>query len=472
MNVGHGEDNRAELNLLGAVVNNANDAILVTEAWPVEEPGPRIVYVNEAFSRMTGYTSEEIIGETPRVLQGPATERFRLDEIRAALENWEPIRIEVFNYRKDGTEFWVELNIVPVPDENGYYTHWISIQREITERKRHEAEQRRNEERVQTALAQNSSGFVEIIGEDRIIRYTSPSVENVLGFLPEEMAGNSFTKYLHPEDVKPVQDAFYSIAESPGIGKPVELRAWHRDGSWRHLEAVGRNMIEDPSIGGVVINAWDITQRKQVEDELRLRDRAIAASSNGVIISDPNQPDNPIIYVNPRFEQITGYPAEEVIGRNCRFLQGEEYENQPVLEGLRIAIREGREWSGPLRNLRKDGILFWNELYIAPVRDKSGNIANFVGIQQDITDRKVLEEQLTYQAFHDPLTDLPNRTLFLDRLEQAHTLNLGVTAEGVETEDQLACLLEMKCNLAQGFYLWKPASAEKTADILAEQLRS
>ena len=325
----------------------------------------------------------------------------------------------MFNYRKDGTGFWVELNIVPVPDENGFYTHWVLIQREITERKRREEEQRKNEERVQKTLAQHSSDIVGIFGEDGTVHYISPSVKNVLGFSPEEFAGRSFAEYLHPEDREHIQKAFSRVLDSAGIGKPIELRVRHKDGSWRYLESVGRNMSEDPSISGVVINAWDITQRKQVEDELRLRDRAIAASSNGVIITDPNQPDNPIIYVNPRFEQITGYPAEEAIGLNCRFLQGEDGSQQPVLEELRIAIGEEREWSGPLRNFRKDGSLFWNELYIAPVQDKSGRVTNFVGIQKDITDRKLLEDQLTYQAFHDPLTGLPNRTLFLDRLEQA-----------------------------------------------------
>ncbi len=419
LNTNHKEEGNAELHLLGAIVNNANDAILVTEALPVEEPGPRIVYINEAFSRMTGYPAAEVLGKTPRILQGPGTERARLDEIRTSLEKREPIRVELINYHKDGTEFWVELNIVPARGGNGAHTHWISIQREITERKLHEEKKRRDEERVRTALAQNSSDIVKIVGKDGTVRYVSSSVNNVLGFFPEEIVGRPFTEYLHPEDKGRVQEGFSSIVESPGvIGKPIELRARHKDGSWRHLEAVGRNMDGDPSIRGVVVNAWDITQRKQVEEELRLRDRAITASSNGVIITDPNQPDDPIVYVNPRFEQITGYTAEEVIGRNCRFLQG-EYGDQAALEELRIAIKEGREWSGPLRNSRKDGTLFWNELYIAPVQDKSGRITNFVGIQKDVTDRKLLEEQLAYQAFHDPLTDLPNRTLFLDRLEQA-----------------------------------------------------
>lgn len=143
-----------------------------------------------------------------------------------------------------------------------------------------------------------------------------------------------------------------------------------------------------------MVNAWDVTSRKQVENELHLKDRAIAASSNG-IITDPNRPDNSIIYVNRRFEQITGYSAEEATGLNCRFLANAD-RDQPGMDELRIAVREGREWTGPLRNYTKDGTPFWNELYIAPVLNEAGQIANFIGVQKDITERKLLEEQLVH----------------------------------------------------------------------------
>ena len=106
------------------------------------------------------------------------------------------------------------------------------------------------------------------------------------------------------------------------------------------------------------------------------------------------------------------------MGKNCRFLADGEME-QPGVDELRIAIREGREWSGPLRNYKKDGTPFWNELYIAPVRDEGGRVVNFIGVQKDVTERKLLEEKLAHQAFHDPLTDLPNRSLFLDRVDHA-----------------------------------------------------
>jgi PAS domain S-box-containing protein len=129
----------SKLRLLATAVERLNDIVLITEAEPVGAPGPRIVFVNDAFERRTGYTRDEAIGQTPRILQGPNTQRDQLDRIRAALEKWEPVRAELINYTKAGEEFWLELDIVPVADEKGWYTHWIAIERDVTERKLAEA---------------------------------------------------------------------------------------------------------------------------------------------------------------------------------------------------------------------------------------------------------------------------------------------------------------------------------------------
>ena len=142
-----------------------------------------------------------------------------------------------------------------------------------------------------------------------------------------------------------------------------------------------------------VVAHENITERKQAEEALRLRDRAIAASSNGIIITDPNQPDNPIIYANPAFTSMTGYSAREILGHNCRFLQGTERE-QPALEELRAALRDGRRCKVVLKNYKKDGAPFWNELSISPVRNREGKLVNFIGVQEDVTRRKRAEEEL------------------------------------------------------------------------------
>jgi PAS domain S-box-containing protein len=129
-------------------------------------------------------------------------------------------------------------------------------------------------------------------------------------------------------------------------------------------------------------------------DNLRLLDRAVTASTNSISITDPNRPDDPLVYVNPAFERTTGYAAEEVLGRNCRFLQGED-RDQPALGELRAAVHEGRHCTVVLRNYRKDGTLFWNELSVYPVRDEEERMINFVGIQNDITERIKAEEVLS-----------------------------------------------------------------------------
>ncbi|HSL00123.1 MAG TPA: SpoIIE family protein phosphatase [Rubrobacteraceae bacterium] len=134
-------------------------------------------------------------------------------------------------------------------------------------------------------------------------------------------------------------------------------------------------------------------ERRSSEQSRLLLDRAVAASSNGIVITDPNLPNDPIVYVNPAFERITGYAADEVMGRNCRFLQGED-RDQAQLEQLRTALGEGRGCRVVLRNYKKDGRLFWNELYISPVYSDEGRLTHFVGVQNDVTDRRRIEEAL------------------------------------------------------------------------------
>lgn len=134
-------------------------------------------------------------------------------------------------------------------------------------------------------------------------------------------------------------------------------------------------------------------QIRQAQEELRLRDRAIAAASNGIVICDPHQPGCPIIYCNPAFSAITGYLPEEVTGRNCRFLQGPETDDQYVQQ-VRECLRQETECQIILRNYRKDGTPFWNELTISPVRDAGGKLTHFIGVQTDITERRDAEDAL------------------------------------------------------------------------------
>ena len=128
------------LRLLESAVTNANDVILITDADTINSPSPKIVYVNKAFTQMTGYLPEEVIGKTPRILQGPKTDRSQLNKIRDAVLRQEPVQAELVNYRKDGSDYWIEIYIVPIANEQGQFTHFVAIQRDITKRKQAEAE--------------------------------------------------------------------------------------------------------------------------------------------------------------------------------------------------------------------------------------------------------------------------------------------------------------------------------------------
>ncbi len=132
--------------------------------------------------------------------------------------------------------------------------------------------------------------------------------------------------------------------------------------------------------------------RHGIGREIYLQDRAIAASANGIVISDPNQPDNPIIYASSGFERMTGYSLTEIIGQNCRFLQKDDQDQEGLCE-LRAAIAEARGCRVILRNYRKDGALFYNELTLSPVTDEAGDLINFIGIQSDITARGLVEQE-------------------------------------------------------------------------------
>ena len=134
------QEANAQRHVLELCIARLNDVVVITEAEPIDHPGPRIVFVNDAFQRMTGYSRAEALGQSPRLLQGPKSQLGELARIRQALAAWQPVHAELINYKKNGDQFWVEIDIVPVANAQGWYTHWIAVQRDITERKAADAE--------------------------------------------------------------------------------------------------------------------------------------------------------------------------------------------------------------------------------------------------------------------------------------------------------------------------------------------
>jgi PAS domain S-box-containing protein len=181
--------------------------------------------------------------------------------------------------------------------------------------------------------------------------------------------------------------------DAGGAAREVEDRVSDANGESRWMLTHERLSESPDGSRFVVAVSTDVSQRKRDDEALRLHDSALNASAHGALIVDMLAPDQPMIYVNPAFEAITGYSAAESLGRNPRFLHAGDGV-QPGLTELRAALREGRGTQVVLKNYRKDGTPFWAEVVVSPVRDGSGRVAHFVGLQTDITARVFAEQTL------------------------------------------------------------------------------
>lgn len=267
------EESQERLRLLESVVVNANDAVIVTETTPLDEPGPRILYVNEAFTRMTGYTQDEVVGQSPRLLQGPKTNRATMARMRAALRARQPIEVELINYRKDGSEFWVEVSITPVTDATGDNTHFIAIQRDITERKQAEELLRQSQHFIQR-IADTTPNILYLYDliEQRTV-YVNHQITELLGYTPEtihEMGTALFQHLMHPDDLARLPEYFKQFyGTQDGDIFEFECRMRHINGEWRWF--CSRDTVFTKTANGLphqlLGTAQDITERKHSEVE-------------------------------------------------------------------------------------------------------------------------------------------------------------------------------------------------------------
>ena len=270
------------------------------------------------------------------------------------------------------------------------------------------------------AFMENMPGAAFIKDTDGRFIYANQGLDNALNVQPGGTVGKLDTELLQQEIAYRLRELDRQALEAGAARQEIEIMP-SASGATTHWLSTKFPLVDaksrKPQIGGIAI---DITERMKVEQDLRLRTRAIEACVNPIVIVDVTSDAMPLIYVNGAFETITGYTSEEAIGRNCNFLQGNDTD-QPDLEKLRAAIREQRPASVLLRNYRKDGSMFLNELYIAPVNEMSdgGPVCHFVGVLYDVTQIKRYQADLEHQANYDMLTGLANRNLLNERTQQA-----------------------------------------------------
>ena len=465
-NITESKQTQERLRLLESAVVNTNDAIMITEpiGAGLTPEGLKIVYVNHAFTRITGFDLAEVMGKTPEILNGVNSDRSTLEQIRISLQSWEPIKTELINYRKDHSEFWVELNILPLADECGKFTHWLWVKRDITARKLFEQEvkARARATAVVAQLGQQALGGNDLdtfldVAVTLVAHVLEVEYCQILELIPEENALSVRAGFGWQQNIvgyaivgdRERSQAGYTLLQGESV-IVEDLRTETRFSACKMLQnhqviagvtviihaqvqpfgVLGchttkqRQFTKDDvyflqSVANVVATA---IERKQAEEALKESEERYALAVNGSKegLWDWNLKADQVYY-SPRWKAILGYEDHEIGARLDEWLDRIHPED---IEKVRIALNAHLEglishFEKEYRILHQDGSYRWMLCRGLAIWDANGQAYRMSGSMIDITDRKIAEEQLSYDAVHDALTSLPNRALLMDRLGQA-----------------------------------------------------
>ncbi|NEP78769.1 MAG: PAS domain S-box protein [Okeania sp. SIO3B3] len=429
---------------------NLYDGVILTDIHG------HIIDWNPAATRMFGYSKTEVLGKTLGFLHKLEEAPVLTQQIMKNMKKNGRWVGEINFIRKDGSEGISETTVVPMLNKFHQIVAAIGVNRDITEQKQRQVNENilldrlKSRERQQAAVALlgqkavATSNYHTLLDAAVIIVAKTLNVKfsQVLELLPgnnalllragvgwkkglvgkatittaRERSQAGYTLFVNkPVIIKdlPVETTFsgspllhnHHIVSGATIIIPnlkvkadrttdlyLAHKAWGILGvhSCKYREFTQDEIDFLETIANILATA---IERHANEEHLKLMKRAIDGSNNGIVIADATQPDHPIIYVNPSFNRITGYKTEEVIGKNCRFLQG-KLTNQLAISNLRNAILHGEECHVILQNVRKDGTYFWNELFLAPVYNSQKHLTHFIGIQTDITERLHWEAEL------------------------------------------------------------------------------
>jgi diguanylate cyclase (GGDEF)-like protein/PAS domain S-box-containing protein len=386
--------------------------------WIVDRGTMRFVAVNPAAIEHYGYTEPEFLNLTLRELHADddfARFAARLERHVAEAPSGRPAGMWRHR-RRDGATVAADLSYhaLTYSGRAGIFM----LANDVTDRINAEAEARRSNQMLESVIDNIPQ---RVFWKDRESRYLGCNNafardaglaynEQVIGKTDHDLPWAQSAAFLRADD----EDVVVSSVPKMHIEHDVEM-----NGEFRTVVTSKLPLMDgEGQIIGVLGSYHDVTERKRSELALRLQSRALDASVNAILITGTSGGGNVIEYANPAFRRITGYEPSEVIGRDCRFLYGEE-RDQEGLAAIRHGLAANTEVSAVVRNFRKDGALFWNQLFVAPVPNAQGHTTHHIGIINDVTDLINYQEQLEYQANYDTLTRLPNRNLLRDRLQHA-----------------------------------------------------
>jgi PAS domain S-box-containing protein len=383
---------RRERDNLQLTLQSVHDAIIVVDNTL------RIESWNAGAERLYGWRAEEVLGH---LLNTFLVTRFSrpttsAQELNAVLTTgfWEGLVIQA---HRDGHDLYIESAVRVVRDQQGEFRQLVAVNRDASEWARVPLEGVFEQIPAGFALYDTSSDFrcirhnarfLQLVGSDWRERGSIVGVplRDLFDAASAEATAEIFANVLATGEI-------FAIDEYAAVLLPEPEPRYYQ---WSLIP------IRDPwgLTTALLVSAHEVTQYKRAQEALRLRDRAIAAASSGILITGTQQDDYAIIYCNPAFTQLTGYSEAEVMGRNCRFLRGPD--TDPLTIGtIRQALQAEQPCQVVILNYRKDGSPFWNELTIAPVRDANDQLIHFIGVQNDVTarensaaERLLLERQL------------------------------------------------------------------------------
>ncbi|KAK3022904.1 hypothetical protein RJ639_046448 [Escallonia herrerae] len=330
------------------------------ESFTITDPcisGHPIVYASHGFLKMFGYSRDEVIGKNGRVFQGPDTSRRSVMEIREAIREERNLQISIVNYRKDGTPFWMLFHLCPVfSKEDGRVMNFVGVQVPILRKPRRSGSEFA---RSGVSLCEDGSGFRE----------------TVFGSCRRELCSDSLvelSRILALESVLGVDDA--DLVDEPCKATDIEQQK-----ATTAMNNILSMLTHYSELTGrlVCTKRCCFSGMGPLGASLNI---SLGRIKQSFVLTDPHLPDMPIVYASDAFLKLTGYTRREALGQNCRFLSGPNTDCS-VQYQIKESIRTGQGCTVCILNYRKDTSSFWNFLHISPVRNASGKIAYFVGVQ-------------------------------------------------------------------------------------------